>query len=56
MRAIGPPLSVPVHERDGIEGALGDKALSFGWRLERSTERAEVVLLVQPKPKPIRLV
>ena len=56
VQAIGPLPLVPIHERPGSEGALGDQALSSGRHLERSTECAEAISFVQPKPKPIRLV
>ena len=40
----------------GIEGVLGNEALLSGRHLERSKERAEAALFIQPRPKPIRLV
>ena len=54
-RAIGQP-PAPVQRQAGIKGALGDKDLSSGRPLERSTERTEEALFIQPRPRPIRLV
>ena len=48
-------LRFPCMSGLGSKGRL-ETRLSSGRRLERSTEHAEAVLLVQPKPKPIRLV
>ena len=46
----------PSHGLAGIEGALGDEALSSRRPLEQSTEGAEGSLFIQPRSRPIKLV
>ena len=54
-RAIG-QRTAPLCRLAGIEGALGDEALSSEWPLEQSAEVAEAPLFTQSRPRPIKLV